>query len=425
MSTEFIIGTAISVVSVITGVMALPQVTKSKFFLFNKSGQQLIDLLVKEHHNTVEQRRILRAINKKLSAKFEEKIPKHFIDNFTVNVNGKEGKEAIVRKILFENGIYPITGICKELLGYDSLAFRNEWFSTSKGEDNKNKTSELITNEDMSNTVFLSELLMNRYPKTCKTLIDILSKHNISHKFIKATKDIWCRDYMPIPSANGKLVQFRYDPSSLKGKEEWEASRSDPKEICRVNGINTHSSDINLDGGNVLRCSDRVIISDRVYYENPEYTDKAVLIADIKSLLEVNEIIVIPSQKSDLTGHADGMVRFVDRDTILGNDRKLDFRNWADGINRVLTKHHLKYIDIPFFEYRDRNHPYNAVGIYVNYLEIKNLIVLPIFEVPDNKDNEVVELFKKIFPDRAIETINYTDVALEGGLLNCTTWTLN
>jgi agmatine deiminase len=276
-----------------------------------------------------------------------------------------------------------------------------------------------------ANTVYLSELLKIRFPETCNRLIAILDRHSIPCKFIKATKDIWCRDYMPVQVGKDKFVQFSYDPSYLKGKKELEESRSDTEEVCRVNGINPAFSDINLDGGNLLGCADRVIISDRVFSENsinPEYTDKATLIAMLKELLEVGEIIVIPSQKSDLTGHADGMVRFVNRNTILGNDRELEYKYWKNGINKVVANHNLRYIDVPFFE--DKGRSGSAIGIYVNYLEVKDLIVLPVFEVPGNKDDEAVQLFKEIFPDRKIETINYSDVALHGGVLNCSTWTV-
>lgn len=31
--------------------------------------------------------------------------------------------------------------------------------------------------------------------------------------------------------------------------------------------------------------------------------------------------------------------------------------------------------------------------------------------------------FKQIFPDKMIEAIKYNEVALEGGTLNCSTWT--
>ena len=83
----------------------------------------------------------------------------------------------------------------------------------------------------------------------------------------------------------------------------------------------------------------------------------------------------------------------------------------------------LKYIDVPFFyNYKDSKHPDHAIGVYVNYLEVDNLIVLPIFETEGNMDATAIATFKQIFPNKIIETINYNDVALEGGVLNCTTW---
>ena len=45
-------------------------------------------------------------------------------------------------------------------------------------------------------------------------------------------------------------------------------------------------------------------------------------------------------------------------------------------------------------------------------------------EVENNKDEEVYQLFEQIYPDRKIETLNYNEVGLFGGLLNCTTWTM-
>jgi agmatine/peptidylarginine deiminase len=56
----------------------------------------------------------------------------------------------------------------------------------------------------------------------------------------------------------------------------------------------------------------------------------------------------------------------------------------------------------------------------VNYLEVNNLIVLPVFG--RDEDKQAVDVLRQAFPDRVIETIDYNDVAQEGGLLNCTTW---
>jgi agmatine deiminase len=267
-------------------------------------------------------------------------------------------------------------------------------------------------------TVYMSELLMDKYPETCKNLIAILEKHHVKYSFIKGTKDIWCRDYMPVQTESGKFIQFRYEPSYLKGKKEWEDSRSDVKEICRLNNINATFSDINLDGGNVLICDGRAILSDRIFSENPNY-EKDSLINELSKLLEC-EIIIIPAQKGDMTGHADGMVRFVDRNTILGNDRAKEIQKWAKAIQKVIDQYKLSYIDIPFFEDKDRKHPISAIGIYVNYLEVNDLIVMPIFN--RDEDKQALEIFKKTFPNKKIETIDYSDVAKEGGLLNCTTW---
>jgi agmatine deiminase len=229
---------------------------------------------------------------------------------------------------------------------------------------------------------------------------------------------------MPVQTGVERFVQFRYEPSYLNDAK-YHPVRSNPKEVCEANGLHPLYSNINLDGGNIVHWSDRAIITDRVFDENPEYTNKARLIAELENLLEV-EIIIIPQINCDLTGHADGLVRFVDRNTLLGNDREKEYKYWKKKMNRVLKEHGMEYIDIPFFEYRDRNHRDNAIGIYVNYLEIKDLIILPIFETEGNKDAEVVEQFGKIFSkrNRKIETISYNPVGLEGGLLNCTTWTI-
>ena len=271
-------------------------------------------------------------------------------------------------------------------------------------------------------TVYMSELLMSKFPETCKNLIAILGKHHVKYSFIKGTKDIWCRDYMPVQTESGKFIQFRYEPSYLKGEKEWEDSRSDVKEVCRLNNIDATFSDINLDGGNVLICDGRAILSDRIFSENPNY-EKDSLINELSKLLEC-EIIIIPAQKGDYTGHADGMVRFVDRNTILGNKLADECKYWQKGMQKVTDTYNLTYIDVPFItDIKDPKHPGSAIGIYVNYLEVNDLIVMPIFN--RDEDNQVLEILQRTFPNKIIETIDYNDVAKEGGLLNCTTWVVN
>lgn len=420
MSTEFIIGTIIGLVGIVPVIIQFVKwVKKPKL-------SDLMKKLVDNSLSTQAHRKILKKMNLVL-LRSGKHISSEYINNFVLE---KRGKEAIFTDLCLSNDWEPTKEMCVMFMNGDYPSIRKKYWDMKNTQLTKEETmsmsvaKEEINKENLidDETVYMSELLMSKYPNACKNLIEILEKHNVKHSFLKGTKDIWCRDYMPIQTNSGKLIQFRYDPSYLKGKKEWEDSRSDVREVCRENGFNPIFSNINLDGGNVLLCSGRAIISDRIFTENPEYTDKEQLVKELSDLLEA-EIIIIPAQKSDYTGHADGMVRFIDRDTILGNNRSKEYKYWSNGMEKVLKDKKLKYVDVPFFYgYKDSKHPENAIGLYVNYLEVGNLIVLPVFEVEGNRDAEAIETFKRIFPDKTIETINYNEIALEGGVLNCSTW---
>jgi agmatine/peptidylarginine deiminase len=281
----------------------------------------------------------------------------------------------------------------------------------------------IVNNTMKPNIVYVSSILKEKFPKAANELFSVLRKYNVTVKELTHTKDIWCRDYMPVQNRLGELIQFKYDPSYLRGEKEWEESRSDVHEVCAANNIKPIFSDINIDGGNVVLYGNKAILTDRIFLENPEY-DKKELVSELEKLLKA-KVIIIPAFKTDVTGHADGMVRFVNEDTILGNDLNSEYKYIRDGINKACSENGLNYINVPFFEQKyDKNHEMNAIGIYVNYLEVGNLIVLPKFGVEGNKDQETIDLFHKIFPDRIIEAVDYNEVAVEGGLLNCSTWTI-
>lgn len=426
MTVESIIGITGGIIAIVTAAVTIGKKAYERYK--RKSLIELMKQLVDNKKSQKEHRKILREMRF-----FEIRIKEEYIQSFVLD-NRKA--EDVFKDICIKNDIEPTAEICKKFLGYDSRKAR-DYYNSKR---NNNKTPEemivpatqsqsqaLSLNND-GQTVYMSELLMtnSKYTANCQNLIAILEKHNVKYSFIKGTKDIWCRDYMPVQTATGKFIQFKYDPSYLKGKKEWEDSRSDVKEIREKNAwmakLNISESDINLDGGNVLICDGRAILSDRVFSENPNM-DKETLKKELSKLLEC-EIIIIPalkSQNEDFTGHADGMVRFVDRNTIIGNERKPnEYQYMKDGLQKAIDTFNLTYIDVPFLEDKDSNHPDSAIGIYVNYLEVNDLIVLPVFG--REEDSRVVDIICKTFPNKQIETINYNDVAKEGGLLNCTTW---
>lgn len=420
MSTEFIIGTIIGLVGIIPVIIQIVKWAKKPKL------SELMKKLVDNSLSTEAHRKILKRMNLML-LRSGKHLSSEYINNFVLN---KRGKEAVFTDLCLQNDWEPTKELCEMFMNGDYPSIRKKYLDMKNAQQKKEetpavaavKTEAVQVRTKGKEVVYLSESLNEQFPESFNRLTSILNKHNVDYRLLKGTKDIWCRDYMPIQTESGKLVQFRYEPSYLKGKKEWEDSRSDVSEVCRLNGFKPLFSNINLDGGNVLLCSGRTIVSDRIFVENPEYTDKKQLVKEISDLLEA-EVIIIPAQKGDMTGHADGMVRFVDHNTILGNNRTEEYKYWTNGIEKVLKDYNLDYIDVPFFyDYKDSKHPDHAIGVYVNYLEVGNLIVLPVFEVAGNKDAEAIAAFKQIFPDKIIETINYNDVALEGGVLNCTTW---
>lgn len=422
MSIESIIGITSGIIGIVGGVYGGYYWLKKR--IKKRPMVELFNELMDKNLSDKERRDILMKLNN--YPDINNRIKEDYIRNFALE---KRGKEAVLFDICDSNNIEPTEDICKGLVGVAMPSLKTK-YQKKRQNSNEKPTSTVVETSAMNEPqvesvelsgeqiVYMSDLLKERYPDTCDRLTQILKKHHIKYDFLKGTKDIWCRDYMPIQTESGKFIQFKYDPSYLKQNKEWEASRSDVNEVCKANNIEAQFSDINLDGGNVLICDGRAIISNRVFSENTNWNKKD-LINELSKLLSC-EIIIIPSENDDMTGHADGMVRFVNRSTILGNNLASEYKYWREAMEKVIAQYNFEYIDMPFFVPKDPKHPLSAIGIYVNYLEVNNLIVMPVFG--REEDKQAIDIIQKTFPDRIIETIDYNDVAQEGGLLNCTTW---
>lgn len=260
---------------------------------------------------------------------------------------------------------------------------------------------------------FSSKLNTQKYKSAANILSAALDLFNIKYKLLNNTNDIWARDYMPIKTKSGKYISFRYEPSYLANNPQLRTDfKTDIAPSFKVD--NLVYTDINLDGGNVVfsPSKEKVIISDRVFSENPEY-DKNTLLLELEKLLEAS-VLIIPSLKSDMTGHADGMVRFVDENTVVTN-APLSPYGFETKVIKSLQNYGFNVIDFPYFYSKGDS----AVGCYLNYLETEKSIFLPVFGV--DTDNEAIELAKNIF-DKTIIPVNINEIAEYGGSLNCISW---
>ena len=248
-----------------------------------------------------------------------------------------------------------------------------------------------------------------------------LNTHGVRYGLLDNTRDIWLRDFMPVRRRDGKYVSFRYDPSYLKDIPQL---RTDFRQD--ISGQfwtfdpafgRVVYSDINLDGGNIVFSPSRekVIVSDRVFLENPEKERKA-LVRELKNLLGAR-IIIIPSLPSDLTGHADGMVRFVDEDTVIGNAAPY-LNGLEQRVKSVLEREGFHVIDFPCY----LSPKGSAAGCYLNYLETDKHIFLPVFG--GDMDEKAIRAAEELFT-RQVVPVQINEIAKEGGCLNCISWELN
>lgn len=260
---------------------------------------------------------------------------------------------------------------------------------------------------------FSSQLNTPKYKPAADRMFAALDLFNIKYKLLNNTNDIWLRDYMPVKTKSGKYVSFRYEPSYLANNPQLRTNfKTDIAPSFKVD--NLVYTDINLDGGNVVfsPSKEKVIISDRVYSENPSW-HKAELTAKLEKLLEAN-VIIIPSLKSDMTGHADGMVRFVNENTVVTNAPLSSF-GFETKVKKALQNHGIEVLDFPYFD----SNGDSAIGCYLNFLETGQTIFLPVFSV--DTDNKAVQTAKHIF-HKAIIPVNINEIAADGGLLNCIGW---
>ncbi len=194
--------------------------------------------------------------------------------------------------------------------------------------------------------------------------------------------------------------------------------------ICKEINLRTEKTDILLDGGNVVKAKNKVIITDKAFLENPSIPPTE-LIGRLEKIFQTDTIIFVPTHPFDYTGHVDGIVRLLDENTVLINvsSEKVTKKEKDFELSLRLALHNarLKYIEILSNTSTNKNYE-QANGEYLNYLQMKDVIILPAFGIPE--DEIVMEQFKNLFPDSRIVSVNSNDIANEGGILNCISWNI-
>ena len=272
----------------------------------------------------------------------------------------------------------------------------------------------MITNFE-TNIVYLAKgMTSEKYVDATRHLLGTLHNQKIHWVFLPLTASplhIWARDYMPVQVSKKKFVRFNYSPDYLECNPEYKPNIS---AILSALGIQVIDSDIIIDGGNVISCGDKVIMTGKIFRENPHY-DHDVLIYTLSQLLEA-EVVLIPEDCYDEYGHADGMVRF------MGNGRVL-LNNYCD-FDKALRKRllaaltpHFDITELHYGAYTDRS------WAYINFLHVGQHILIPM--IGDKLEEMAFKQIADAFPQCECHSVyHYENIVREGGALNCSTWNI-
>ena len=275
--------------------------------------------------------------------------------------------------------------------------------------------------DHLTTRVYFSSIL----PKKCHVLnahlTDALQQHDIPFAYLFGTKDIWCRDFMPIQMEEDRFVFYKYTPGYLQDKYGLQL-QTNPIEVFQTEANQllpilqkALSLDLVLDGGNVVKCGNKIVMTDKVFLEN-----KDKFATEVQRLLEEAfrcEIVFLPWDKRERYGHSDGIIHY------LGDNRML-MTNYPD-FDQALAHDYLqileKHFDVTTLKYKVNITDKNSWA-YINFLQVGHLVFVPQLGIPE--DEQALEQISNALPDCDVAGIPALEAVRRGGALNCISWNI-
>ena len=263
--------------------------------------------------------------------------------------------------------------------------------------------------------VFFSNLLSRKCPVLFQSITETLKEHNIAYGILDNTKDIWCRDYMPIQIEDCRLVYYIYKPDYLQTPYY----RRTITDIYSIKSLNSHFGkyvqflDLVIDGGNVVICGDKIVMTEKVFAENKVKSPN-----EVRQLLKEAfhcDIIFLPWDKKEYLGHSDGIIHYV-------GDNKVLLTNYDD-FSPYFYRKYRKILDsafevIPLKYKRPVTHPHSWA--YINFLKVDNLVLVPQLGIPE--DEQAIQQISVAMPKNKVVGIPSLEAVRKGGALNCISW---
>lgn len=303
------------------------------------------------------------------------------------------------------------------------------------------------------NSVYFAEYLQIMFPKMVSELEAILDKYGYEPKFIPFTDNtlvgkrltIWVRDYMPIQRGLDDNILFDYQPDYIVNTKKYGSHCPDGKRVLALMGKKTADftkgnlvfpEGLNIDGGNLLRCGDYIVMTDKIFDENPTWRQQDLV--DTLTQLFGKTLIFLPWDKREYCGHTDGLLRYLGNNKVLlntyGHPEDDCWDKWYMERFRKRLQPYFGKDDIIELKFKNQENPTDYRWAYVNWLQLEHVLILPKFGVPE--DDEALKQIESFMPDYKgkIEQLMISkeynengknlNLADLGGCLNCASWTI-
>jgi len=264
---------------------------------------------------------------------------------------------------------------------------------------------------------------------------------SISYHVVEYLEDIWIRDWAPFigidETADKIAFKAIYDP--IYGDDFLENDNKAGYELIKLFNYKRHELNLIWDGGNLTQNGKgSCIITERLRDDNSAM-DPSEFYSDLNET-GLFDFKFVSEEPEDVTGHVDGMIRFLDEETLLiaaypdkykenenvisEDDYEFSYRFMNDMAN--LFKDDYKIIRVVNAIPSSYEDPVemmpSAFGNYVNFLRLGDKVLIPQYGIKE--DEAAFKVFADYFGADNVIKISYDvdKLAHLGGVLNCISW---
>ena len=157
-------------------------------------------------------------------------------------------------------------------------------------------------------------------------------------------------------------------------------------------------------------------MTDKIIQENPTKFYRN-MIAELENHFQA-QIVLVPWDRYEKYGHADGMVRWIDGNRVLLNN----YADFDPGLRKEVKKMLSEHFTVEELAYGSNKHA-KLSWAYINFLQTSKCIFVPGLGIEEDEMAKVQ--IQKFYPDYKVFTIDdCLRLVQDGGALNCVTWNI-